>query len=716
MIEDSQIFVNTIKSGLINSSFLIPTYTFHSEPTLQKGLLYLKNHDIDIVLVDISLPDSKGKETLTNITPKNIKIPIIIISAIDNINIAKQSIEYGFQDFLIKKNLSPSLVARSMLHAIERKELISKIEKNSDKQFSQLIESNADALIVVNTDKSIEFVNKSAEKMMNSPREILVGMPFTFPLNKDKITGITIVHPDKKTIFGEMRTSLIQWEGNDAYLASIRDVTQIKKARDLKTAMKEKEQFNQLKSEFLGAISHELRNPLTIVKGAISNLIEFNEKTFTENQSNLINIAYRNVDRIEKIVKNFLELSRLDSGQMVIDKKQINILSLVHESLEILDNSINEKNIKISVPSSFSTTTYGNPELIVQIFTNLISNGIKYTSTSISIDIEKVKDTIEVRIKDDGHGLSKSVLNGLFKKFVQVNRDSSQRGYQGTGLGLSICQEIVHHHKGSIWVESQIGKGASFIFTLPVYNEKKAYEEFFNNGIKGSTESTPKAFFNIYLNKKPSLTPKNQTLLFQIINDVFKAYNYQVNLFKIKKHLVVHLQGEPRTVFQLRKKLYGGLVKNGFINAPIGISFCPKNGKTINDLADYSKKDSLIKSAYILDEDQETIDILSIFFTKNQWKVSGETSFELALKKMVLLLPNLILLTLKKEDMEHFQKFDAIRSHPMLKHIPIILIAENLSVDDLSSSHLSDKIILEKPVSPEEILKAYKDMTTFKLI
>lgn len=229
MIEDSQLFVTIIKRGLVNSSFLIPKYTFHSEPTLQKGRDFLKSHEVDIIIVDIALPDSKSEESLNKLNPKNYKAPIIIISEIDNIAIAKQTIERGFQDFLIKKNITPPLLARSILYAINRKEFISQLEVNSSTQFTQLIESNADALIVVTTDKLVKLVNKSAEKMMNSPREILVGMPFIFPLNDKKITGITIIHPDKTKIVGEMRTSRIQWEEKEAFLVSIRDVTQLKK-------------------------------------------------------------------------------------------------------------------------------------------------------------------------------------------------------------------------------------------------------------------------------------------------------------------------------------------------------------------------------------------------------------------------------------------------------------------------------------------------------
>ena len=204
--------------------------------TLNKALKFLKSNNVDIILLDLFLPDSKGINTLEKVNSIMPNIPIIVLTGmIDDVNTAVSFIEKGAQDFLMKNDINVNLLFRSIMYAVERKKIFVELEdylkkyQSSEANLRNLIENHADAIIVVGQDGIVLYINPAAEMLFGKSKKELIGSLFGFPIVTGNKTEISIIKKNNNTV-GDMRVVKLLWEGEQSYLASIRDVTQQKKA------------------------------------------------------------------------------------------------------------------------------------------------------------------------------------------------------------------------------------------------------------------------------------------------------------------------------------------------------------------------------------------------------------------------------------------------------------------------------------------------------
>ena len=231
-------------------------------------------------------------------------------------------------------------------------------------------------------------------------------------------------------------------------------------------------EHDRLKSEFVSTVSHELRTPLFIFKNIISNAMAGVMGKVSHRLHESLKMADRSIDRLSRIISDFLDISRIESGEMKLRRAVMPIQAIISEVVGSLETLASAKGIELN-------TNLGKKELmvevdrdrIIQVLMNLIGNAVKFVpaNSRINVDVTDCEREIQVAVRDNGPGLSKHEAERIFDRFVQIHQFAGP-GEHGTGLGLTIARELVQMHQGRIWVESLPGQGCCFFFTLPKYH------------------------------------------------------------------------------------------------------------------------------------------------------------------------------------------------------------------------------------------------------
>lgn len=236
-----------------------------------------------------------------------------------------------------------------------------------------------------------------------------------------------------------------------------------------KMAVKLKE-LDEMKDYFVSSVSHELKSPLSYIKGYIELFLEDNETLLSKDHKEYFNIIKDNITRLSHFISDILELARIKSGHMLLNKKHGDLKDIAQDTIDFCRPMAQEKKISISVEASDNLPSVNcDREKINHVLQNLIDNALKFTPEggSISIVIEEKCGYVEVSVNDTGIGIPKDKLEIVFNKFQQIKENMDKiSNIKGTGLGLAIVKGIIEAHGEKIRVESKLNKGSSFIFTL----------------------------------------------------------------------------------------------------------------------------------------------------------------------------------------------------------------------------------------------------------
>jgi len=235
--------------------------------------------------------------------------------------------------------------------------------------------------------------------------------------------------------------------------------------------------LDKMKDEFISTVSHELRTPLTSIKGAAEILMTYKDED-PAIQDEFLGIIDSESDRLTRLINDVLDLSRIQSGQTDWETSQVDLPSAIETAVDSTHALTVQKNVTVKIaPSNGMPPVDSDTDKLVQVITNLLSNAIKFTPSGGLIhirsrllphpDVAAGVRMAEVSVSDDGQGIPAAEHERIFERFQQARSTLSDRP-PGTGLGLAICKEIVAHLGGEIWVESEMGKGSTFFFTVPV--------------------------------------------------------------------------------------------------------------------------------------------------------------------------------------------------------------------------------------------------------
>lgn len=329
-----------------------------------------------------------------------------------------------------------------------------------------------DGVLIIDPDYRIRFVNPALAREFGED----ISSPCYEYLHKfddpcgqicrlPKVTGGAIDRfeysfPDGR-IFEVVVSPFVDSDGTVCQLGILRNVTQRKQ---VETELRE---LNELKSDLLSNVSHELRSPLTSIKGIVSSLVQKDVELDDETKEMLLTGVIEETDRLASLVTNLLNMSKLEAGVWKPEKECLHIPDLINDVLEhqkwTYRKYIFETDLRPDLPQVYAD--YGQ---IRQVLINLLENAAAYAEegTRITTSARNVNGQVEVSVSDQGAGIPQKDLGRIFEKFYRGTQQRRKPG--GTGLGLSICQNIILSHDGRIWAESEIGHGSTFYFTLPV--------------------------------------------------------------------------------------------------------------------------------------------------------------------------------------------------------------------------------------------------------
>lgn len=231
----------------------------------------------------------------------------------------------------------------------------------------------------------------------------------------------------------------------------------------------ERKEIDKAKTEFLSITSHELRSPMTPMKAQLQMLEEGYFGKLSKKQKDSLGIVIRNADRLDNIIVDFLDISRIEAARLKFNFEKTDLTQTIGDTTKFMEGFAKEKNIKFIVNSDKLPIIEVDPDRVSQVLRNLINNAIKFSNENSKIEIaaELKKEYILFSVRDHGCGLTPENQIRIFEPFYQVE-SASRRRHGGTGLGLAICRGIVESQNGKIWVESKLGKGCKFYFTVPL--------------------------------------------------------------------------------------------------------------------------------------------------------------------------------------------------------------------------------------------------------
>jgi len=427
--------------------------------------------------------------------------------------------------------------------------------RKSEESFQAIVNKSPNGIIVVNSDGIVRFVNPTAESLFGRKAEELLGSMFGFPVVADENTELDVILEGERKGIAEMRVAETNWQGESAYLASLFDVTAIKMAEEtLKKANEELRKLNHMKSEFISTASHELRTPLTTIKNAVDILTTGKAGALNETQERFLAMSARNIDRLAAMINDLLDLAKLEAGKVELRFSEVNLISVLQHLIATFEPQASARSQTLEMDCSKSLpTVYVDPDRIEQVLANIVSNALKFTpeggSVSLSAliacpppahnasqgeavgslsparsclavagrlmrgwpaDLEPDSDleypkSVEISVADTGIGLLPDDQKRVFEQFYQVE-DSLMRTSKGTGLGLSIVKEVIEAHGGKISVESEVGKGSRFFFTLPVFSPQAVEMVALEKEIREYMSSPPFSLLEVDLKQEGPLS------------------------------------------------------------------------------------------------------------------------------------------------------------------------------------------------------------------
>ncbi|GER86699.1 hypothetical protein KDW_08610 [Dictyobacter vulcani] len=339
-----------------------------------------------------------------------------------------------------------------------------------------IVDSSDDAIISKTLDSIIMSWNHAAEEMFGYTAEEAIGQPITIivppelqheePEIIQKLRmGIRIRHYETVRVRKDKSRLDVSLSISPVKNSEGKIIGGAKIARDIS----EQKAAERQKDEFISMASHELKTPITSLKGFTQVLLRRFKQQHNEDAIHLISRMNRQVDRITKLINEMLDVSIIETGQLEYHKEIFALDALVQEIVETVQETTLTHHIVIEHLECVQV--FGDKDRIGQVIMNLLTNAIKYSphanQANIRVEIDSEKKNAIIRVQDFGLGIAKAHQQKIFQRFYRVSEQKNQT-LTGLGIGLYICEEIIKRHAGSITIESKEGKGSTFSVILPI--------------------------------------------------------------------------------------------------------------------------------------------------------------------------------------------------------------------------------------------------------
>lgn len=349
-------------------------------------------------------------------------------------------------------------------------------------QLAAIIESSEDAIVSKTLDGTIASWNASAERLYGYTSAEAIGQPIWIIVPPDRVDEEDqILHKIQQGERIRYHETVRQRKNGTVVdvaltVSPVKDTQgQIVGISTIARDITDRLQIDRMKSEFISIVSHELRTPLTSIHGSLGILASGLLKPDSDQGKRMLQIAVDSTNRLMRLINDILDIERIESGRVTMAKELCTVESLITEAVNVAQTLADQAGVTLSV-TSLPLQIWVDPDRIVQTLTNLLSNAIKFSPAGntvwLTAEIQSQESdtnhpTLLFAVKDQGRGIPADKLDSIFGRFQQVD-SSDSRNHEGTGLGLAICRSIVQQHEGRIWVESELGQGSTFFFTLPL--------------------------------------------------------------------------------------------------------------------------------------------------------------------------------------------------------------------------------------------------------
>jgi PAS domain S-box-containing protein len=387
-------------------------------------------------------------------------------------------------EFPVEISLSPLSTDEGMMVMSAVRDITDR--KKAEQKFRGLLESAPDAMVIVGRDGRITLVNSQLERLFGYPREELLGQAvdllvpqryrahhtmhrsgfFTQPRARAMGAGLELygLRRDGSEFPVEISLSPLETEEGLFVSGAIRDATE---RRRLEQSLQD---ASRLKSEFLATMSHELRTPLNGIIGFSEFLIDGKAGALNARQTEFLTDVLASGRHLLRLINDILDLSKIEAGKMDLIPETFDLGAAVDEVCAVISPIARAKTISLHRQVSDEVTTVTlDRHRFMQILYNLLSNALKFTQAggAVSLSMERDGDALRLRVRDTGIGIRAADLPKLFLEFQQLD-SGTERRHDGTGLGLVLTKRLAELHHGSVWAESEIGKGSVFTVQLPL--------------------------------------------------------------------------------------------------------------------------------------------------------------------------------------------------------------------------------------------------------
>ncbi len=447
-----------------------------NKTTLKEGILAIEQEDFDVILLDLSLPDSRGFPTLEKLVNRFPDQNIIVLTGFSDKKMGLNAVRAGAQDYLVKGAFDANSLAKSLRYSIERSKVIKRLEEAqrlahignwefypSNKEF---VASDEVYRIFGYPPRENTFIYEHFANP-NSHLNIIHQVHEDTLSNGNYQGEHEVLQRDGEQLYVSIQTKVSKDNKGQARSISgiIQDITEKKKADEIRKM----QESDKMKREFLARISHDMRTPMTAVIG-FSSL--FPEMNLNEEQKGYIKSIKQTSEDLLGIINDILDFSMLESGDIKFAKEPFDFHELMANLFNVVYYRLPEKRLEFETSINENIPRYliGDRTRLNQILINLTGNAAKFTeqgSIKISVDLLPSSDNgvhLKFSVADTGIGIPADKLDSIFGAFARV--ETKGMLFEGTGLGLSIVKHLVEKQGGKVGVESELGVGSTFYFDL----------------------------------------------------------------------------------------------------------------------------------------------------------------------------------------------------------------------------------------------------------
>ncbi|WDT76279.1 MAG: ATP-binding protein [Candidatus Manganitrophus sp.] len=464
----------------------------------------LAKQEWEIIISDYTMPYFDALAALDLLKRSGKDIPFVISSGSIGEETAVAAMKRGASDYLLKDNLTRlnSVIERELRDAEDRRarRRVEEALRQSEARLRAILDAALDAIITIDHKGKIVEFNPAAERVFGYGRDQAIGRGIddfilSNPLRETRREGLVHYLEEGLAPLGqriewaarradgylfpiELAMTRIANEGPPMFTGFIRDIADRKRSEEemrlLIEELKEKtfraEEASRFKSQLLSNVSHELRTPINAVIGYTSLFLDGNYGPLSAEQQAPLESVQRNVNDLLMLVNHLLDLERLESGRLDVERGPVDLEKVLQEAYTGIKFQLEEKGLPVrwDLPEELAPIT-SDYQKIKQLFVNLLSNAVKFTDQGeITIKVRELPERggVEVAIRDTGIGIPPDLLPKIFEPFFQADGTMTRR-HGGVGLGLAIVKDFLRLLGGEIRVESEPGKGSTFTVFLP---------------------------------------------------------------------------------------------------------------------------------------------------------------------------------------------------------------------------------------------------------